>query len=687
MLKKFLIGTFVAAAFMVVGLSTASADCSITTTLKVGSTGTEVSCLQTKVGATADGSFGPMTKASVMAYQASHGLSADGVVGPLSRAVLNGSPVVATAGCPAGALFNSMTGASCTVVTSSVAGCAAGALFSATTGASCVGGTVVVTGALAGTAGTVTFTQLSQYSNEEIGSGQKDIKIAGFELEAADGDVGVNSFKLTLDDTGYEAGDSTRIIDYLDSVSIWQGATKIGTANTVDFTRDSTGVYSKIVSVAGSVVRDNATEKFYITANANSNIDTEDLDLDSWTIDIINVRYTDGSGVVSTDTITLTPVAISFVTAGSASDTVLKISTNSTPLASIVDVDATNDTNDVVLLKGKFVLDGTSDVWMDTLPIQLTAVTGTGSIAAITGSVSLTLGNNTYTESISATNCVAEADYTTVQDCTAEANEVAGVLFDNLDYTITAGSTVNFTVKADINDLNDGTEATDFDAGDSLKAEFTAAARALAAFVVENKQGDALATTEKTGSALGNAQSFYATGINVALVSKTATKTTSPDTTTVTDTGTYVINFDVTAIGADMYIDKTSGIDADVADGFVEVVAGQGVAYSVSKGGTAADAAVATFVAPSAILTADGTTTDDSTTDFKVAEGATRHFHLTVTVGLNHADGTDSDGYYKVNLGSINWATADATADSFYTFNLSDYSTSDLLLSDYSMSS
>src|ERR1035437_8194446 len=100
--SKFLLGVMTVAIMFVgaVAVATpAAADCSITTTLRVGSTGVEVQCLQGKVGATADGSFGPLTLASVKTFQASHGLVADGIVGPLSRAVLNG-----TASAGAGAL-------------------------------------------------------------------------------------------------------------------------------------------------------------------------------------------------------------------------------------------------------------------------------------------------------------------------------------------------------------------------------------------------------------------------------------------------------------------------------------------------------------------------------------------------------------------------------------------------------
>ena len=49
--------------------------------LKKGSTGEDVKRLQTKLGLTADGSFGPGTEAKVKEWQAANGLTADGIVG------------------------------------------------------------------------------------------------------------------------------------------------------------------------------------------------------------------------------------------------------------------------------------------------------------------------------------------------------------------------------------------------------------------------------------------------------------------------------------------------------------------------------------------------------------------------------------------------------------------------------
>lgn len=59
-------------------------------TLKLGDQGAAVKTLQTKLGITADGNFGPATEQAVKQYQLSHGLTADGVVGPSTWKALGG---------------------------------------------------------------------------------------------------------------------------------------------------------------------------------------------------------------------------------------------------------------------------------------------------------------------------------------------------------------------------------------------------------------------------------------------------------------------------------------------------------------------------------------------------------------------------------------------------------------------
>lgn len=65
-------------------------DFSKSPTLRRGSRGVAVRQMQTALGVTADGVFGPDTERALMAWQTAQGLTADGVMGPVTRAGLLG---------------------------------------------------------------------------------------------------------------------------------------------------------------------------------------------------------------------------------------------------------------------------------------------------------------------------------------------------------------------------------------------------------------------------------------------------------------------------------------------------------------------------------------------------------------------------------------------------------------------
>jgi L,D-peptidoglycan transpeptidase YkuD (ErfK/YbiS/YcfS/YnhG family) len=88
--------------------ATAEARCTVSVTLRVGSTGTAVRCLQSRLNSLGysagpvDGSFGPMTRAAVVRFQRAKGLPADGIVGrQTARALRIWRPCPAPAGTPA----------------------------------------------------------------------------------------------------------------------------------------------------------------------------------------------------------------------------------------------------------------------------------------------------------------------------------------------------------------------------------------------------------------------------------------------------------------------------------------------------------------------------------------------------------------------------------------------------------
>ena len=586
-----MIATLTAQLAALSGGSTSSACYTHTGTLMVGSKGASVMAMQSIVGATADGNFGPMTKAKVMAFQASKGLMADGVVGAMTGAAL-----AATCSTPTPGTTNP------------------------------VGSTD-----LDGTDGAIQLvTELTQYANEEVGEGQDDVEVLGFDLETTnDGDILVRSVKVSFDPAGNTGSDN--LDDYLTKVSVWMDGEEVGSADVDDFSQDSSDIWSKVINLSGAIVRSDSTEKFVVAVDSANTIDSGDISGDSWTVDIENIRYEDGSGVVTTDTggeIDGMDVPISFVTFSAASDTELKLSTHEdNPEAGIVVASNTGTTDDVLLLKGELELDGDSDVTIDELPVTFAPTTS--NFNTMVTSIKLIIDGEEYSESVPS----------------IAAGATASITFNDLDFTLDAGDTVDFEVVAEIADTDD------FTAGSTITASVTSTNRG--AMDVENEQGDNLAAGEKSGTVGGEALEFRANGIVVDLIG-TPTATKSSSDTNDGDTATFEIKFKVTAVGDDMYIATTASTAGAMNN-----------LYSVDYSGTA------TLTDVSGVLTNN---TDSTVTSglYLIEEGESENFTLTV---LRSPSATDD--LFRAALTSIKWddEAGDTTPDNNYTTNLDEFKT------------
>ncbi|MFA5791917.1 MAG: peptidoglycan-binding domain-containing protein [Candidatus Paceibacterota bacterium] len=229
----------------------AAADCSITSTLRVGSKGVQVQCLQTALGITADGSFGPKTKAAVVAFQANSGLVADGIFGPKSRAVWmanTGVSSFAPAGCTAASGFSPVTGGACYAVSSSSslpAGCTSTAGFSPTTGASCA------TGAVTGQTGPVTVSLASDTpASSSFIVPASGVQFAKYTFTGAGT---VTSVKLQR--TGVSASTTVSNVYLYDGATRITDGASIGSDNTLTFNAPS-GIFTVAGSKTITVVAD-----------------------------------------------------------------------------------------------------------------------------------------------------------------------------------------------------------------------------------------------------------------------------------------------------------------------------------------------------------------------------------------------------------------------------------------------
>lgn len=589
------------------GTSSSSSSCyNYAADLTLGSTGPDVTALQTMLvdggfltipAGVSKGYFGALTQSALASYQAAKGISpAAGYFGPKTRAYVS-------ANC-------SSTGSTGSTGSTSSSD-------------------------LDGNFGEIdTITNLSQYSNEEVGDGEDDVTVLGFELEAAnDGDIELLSMKLQFDSTGNTG--STNLDDYVDSVDIYVDGDLVGSADVDDFS-ESSDIFTKSVSLDGAIVRADDKVEVLVKVNAINNFDSGDISGDSWTVDVESIRVKDGGGAIVTDTTSNgQDVAINFVSFSTAADTELKFKTTSdSPEAGIVIIDETSQTDDVLLLAGSIEVEGTSDVVLDELPVTLTTVGGS-KVSSVTGSITLKIDGKEFSESVFTTAVLTGTE-----------------TFDNLDLTLDAGETYEFEILAEINDIDAGT----LDEGDTLTASITSTNRDYVD--AENEEGDQLDdSSEKSGTVTGEAQEFRTNGIMLELVS--TSKSVADGGSSNDDLGTVKLTFKVTANGDTVYV-------SSLASATLTGVTTGKTSVNVDRAGTATVGGVSVSI--------KNLTDNDlnSAGLFEIEDGESETFELTTTIALPTAGAA---GLFNVDLAGVSWSTSstDETPNNAYTSNLDEF--------------
>ncbi len=595
--KTFKIGGFVVAFAFAFALMASAATY---VPVKKGSDATAVMAVQTLVGATADGKYGPMTAAKVMAWQAANGLTADGKFGPMSAAKANGG--------------------STTTTTSTVAGCAPGAMFSATTGMPCTTTTTTTTTTtgMTGGAGSATVTELSTpTSNTKIGEGDTNAKVLGIEVEADNNsDLSVTSMKVSFVNGG---SGSSKLNRYAKTVSIWYNDAKVGSASTDDFSETS-GTYSKSISIANAIVKADKVGKFYVAVDAISDIDSGNTGSsnNTWTVTLNSTRYMDATGAVLTDSTGSIANTAIFDTLSSTNDVEAKVNLASDSVTSkTIKVSTTNDTNQVELMKFTIKAQGSKMV-VDQIPVLFTATgTAASDLDQMTSNVTLKIDGQTFNESV-----------------VTSATATATISFDDLNIEVSAESTVTGTIYADLNDIDTG-----FAEGDTLTAAITSSlvtttGSSAGALDIEDSNGDQVATGDRSGSATGNVLTFRSTGVNAVMGTPSYSRTT--DTNGKITSVTYTVPVAVTAFGNTLYM----GQSAQFA-----TTATASNAFAITFENAAAPTTALTSSSTQSITLSSSNATIE-TNGFRLDDGTTKNFTITV----NLTDPNAYDASFRVRL-------------------------------------
>ena len=223
-MKKFIMTVAVAGLLAIAGSASAATFVYTGGIIKVGSHGTHIADLQNCMNSLgystgfADGQFGQMTKAGVMAFQASKGLFPDGIIGPKTgpqftaacATVDGGSSTTLPDGCTSTMGYSSTTGEKCDGSDSSTTlpeGCTSTVGYSPLTGEKCDGSdSSSTTMGTSGEEASLSNYNLKAGSDDTIREGEKE-EVARIEFDVDDADFALERVDLTFDYTGTAAGE------------------------------------------------------------------------------------------------------------------------------------------------------------------------------------------------------------------------------------------------------------------------------------------------------------------------------------------------------------------------------------------------------------------------------------------------------------------------------------------------
>jgi hypothetical protein len=604
-MKKVILGLFAATAvFAFVVVADAA---TYTRDLTIGSTGTDVVALQDMLIASGDlvmpagvskGYFGALTKSALAKWQAKMSISpAVGYFGPITRAKAEGS---------------------------------------STTGGSTTGGSTT-SGDLQGGAGSIDEAEfVGSINNEEAGEGEEDVDVLGLEITPENSDIELTATKLTF--TKANNLNSTRLNKYVDEVSVMLDGEEIAREDAADFKKDSTGVYSKTISLDKAVIGDGEVGELTVAVSAVSNIDSNDAS-DVWAVRVDNVRFEDAQGAIITEDSTgdIGTESRNFTVEefATAADMKFKLQAGDSTInnSQTIKVSSTTKTTDESVLSFKIKIEGDSDVNVD--EVLVSATTTNATLQNVITSASLFIdGDEVGSENISAA--------------------ASSILFNDLDLDLEAGNTYDAEVRVDF------AKATgSFVTGTTIDVDATSTAN----WVIEDENGDNLSSSDRSGSASADAHKLVTSGLQISskvLEAKAITVGQNASTTY----GNYQVEVSLTAIGDTVYVLETAA-----SSSVASTSAGISFVFEDSAGNQIGNIGTVS----SSFKRTSGGTIDGSS--IRIDEDGNAKFTLTATLDPNTA------GQYQVRVvGAGFGSTNGGTGSSITATPINDFRTTSVFI-------
>jgi hypothetical protein len=457
---------------------------------------------------------------------------------------------------------------------------------------------------------------LDQFNTDDgddtsLEEGQEDAPVAEFEVEFADGDGKITRLDVEL----VGSGDETDPWDTFENVSLWVDGEKVAEVNADDeddyLDEDDGSLRFSGLSIVGMedepVVLD-------VRVSVQSSVDGTS-DGEDWTIAATGMRFLDATDVTTTET-----------TFDEMTDTV-DFDIDEEGNDDEITVKTSADDPDSTTLP---VQDDEKSDWLTIFAFDLDTDDSINDIEINDLQVDVDGLESDGTTATSTTNLIADARLM------VDGEEVG-------DVDITHGTTGEFVF-----DFDNGEWV--IDAGDRVTAEFQVEFKALSSALegatveasadsadVTAEGADDLAGSQLSGAATGDQHTLRTEGaiLEINSTSETIKENDANDVTD--DQGQFVVKFDVTAFETDIFVNKSAASGTTMASQgvnfLVEDSAGDQVTLGTSSGSLSS-------------------TADTEGSQFKVSEGETETFTLTVVYDPS------TQGFYQVQLYSFNFKNA-----------------------------